>query len=250
LAPNLSGFAGAFHLGLRHIAEGADHRLFLLALLLPAPLLARGGRWKERAAVGRSLAQILRIVTAFTFGHSLTLACAAFGMVRLPSRPVEVLIAISILVSAVHAMRPIFPSREAAIAGFFGLIHGLAFASALTNLGFEAWYHLASLLGFNLGIESMQIMVVATTLPSLLLLSRTGLYSLVRTAGALFAAIASSGWIAERSFNMRNGIGPAVESAAQHAPWIAAVLFGLGLFCWPFAKIGKQSECEPRSGNS
>jgi hypothetical protein len=63
----------------------------------------------ERAQDGsRSLTQVVRIVTAFTLGHSLTLALSGFGLVRLPSRPVEVLIAVSILASAIHALRPLF----------------------------------------------------------------------------------------------------------------------------------------------
>jgi hypothetical protein len=239
--PSFSGFAGAFHLGLRHIAEGTDHLLFLLALLLPAPLLACGGRWDRRVSVPRSLLQILRIVTAFTLGHSLTLALAAFGLVRLPSRPVEVLIAVSILVSAIHAIRPLFPGREAAIAAFFGLIHGLAFASALGDLGFSSWYRLVSLLGFNLGIEAMQLTVVAVTLPSLLLVSRVRAYALLRIGGACFAAIAAIGWIVERSFNTENVIDPFVESVARHAPWIATALLLLSLSCWPLRDSAKET---------
>jgi hypothetical protein len=161
LLPSFSGYGGAFDLGVRHSAEGTNHLLFLLALLRPAPLLACSGRWNQRASVQRSLLQILRIVTAVTLGHLLTLALAAFGVVQLPSSPVELLIAFSILVSAIHAIRPLFPGREAVIAAFFGLIHGLAFASALGNLGFSSWYRLVSLLGFNLGIEAMQLTVVA-----------------------------------------------------------------------------------------
>jgi hypothetical protein len=107
--------------------------------------------------------QILRIVTAFTLAHSLTVALSGFGLVRLPSRPVEVMIAVSILVSAIHAMRPLFPGREAIIAASFGLIHGLAFASAPNELGVTGWYRLISLFGFNLGIEAMQLAVVAIT---------------------------------------------------------------------------------------
>lgn len=237
LLPSLSGFAGAFRLGVRHIAEGTDHLLFLLALLLPAPLLARCGHWSQRATVRRSLMQILRIVTAFTLGHSLTLALAAFGLMSLPSRPVEVLIAISILVSAIHAIRPIFPGREVAIAAFFGLIHGLAFASALNDLGVSGWYRLVSILGFNLGIEAMQLAVVAATLPSLLLLSRTQVYSFFRIGGALFAALASVGWIIERSLNTPNAVDPFVEIIAHHSPWIAASLLLLSLLCWPLRSI-------------
>jgi hypothetical protein len=142
-----SGFAGAFHLGVRHIAEGTDHLLFLLTLLLPAPLLAVANRWNGRATVRRSLNQIVRIVTAFTLGHTLTLALSGFGLVRLSSRPVEVLIAVSILVSAIHAIRPLFPGREAIIAASFGLIHGLAFASALNELESRAGTALSACLG-------------------------------------------------------------------------------------------------------
>jgi hypothetical protein len=234
--PSLSGFAGAFQLGVRHIAEGTDHLLFLLALLLPAPLLASAGRWSQRATVGHSLMQILRIVTAFTIGHSLTLALAAFGLARLPSRPVEVLIAVSVLVSAAHAIRPLFPGREAAIAAFFGLIHGLAFASALSELGVSGWYRLVSIVGFNLGIEAMQLAVVAAILPSLLLLSRTRAYSLLRIGGALFAAVASTGWIVERAFHTHNAVSPLVEAVAHHALWIAASLLLLSLLCWPLRR--------------
>ena len=171
----VSGLAptSMFRLGMRHIAEGTDHLLFLLALLLPAPLLAVGGRWAGSAGVRPSLLRILKVVTAFTVGHSLTLALAAMGVVKVPGRPIEVLIAVSILVSAVNAMRPVFAGREAVVAGFFGLIHGLAFASTLSVLGLGRWERLLSILGFNLGIEAMQLMVVAAVLPSLLLLSRS-----------------------------------------------------------------------------
>jgi hypothetical protein len=230
--PGLSGFAAAFHLGLRHIAEGTDHLLFLLALLLPAPLIAASGRWSQRGSVRRSLMQILRIVTAFTLGHSLTLALAAFGIVHVPSRPVEVLIAVSILISAIHAIRPIFPGREAVIAAFFGLIHGLAFASALSDLGFTSWYRLVSLLGFNLGIETMQLVVVTAMLPSMLLLSRMSSYRVLRVGGASFAIVASLSWIVERSFNTRNVIDPVVEAVAHRGAWLAVALFVLSIMFW------------------
>ncbi len=197
-AHSWSGFHAAFRLGVHHIAEGADHLLFLITLLLPAPLLAVAGRWSGRATVHRSLLHILGIVTAFTLGHSLTLALSAFGLVSLPSRPVEVLIAVSILVSAIHALRPLFPGREALIAAAFGVVHGLAFASALNALGVTGWYRLVSLLGFNLGIEAMQLLVVALTLPPLILLSRTTFYPAFRIAGAICASTAASVWIIQR----------------------------------------------------
>jgi hypothetical protein len=230
--PSFSGFGAAFRLGVRHIAEGTDHLLFMVVLLLPAPLLASASVWKGHATVRASLTHILGIVTAFTVGHSLTLALSVFGLVTLPSRPVEVLIAVSILVSAVHALRPLFPGREAAIAAFFGMIHGLAFASALNALGFGGWYRVVSLLGFNLGIETMQLAVVAAVLPSLLLLSRTRAYSALRVTGGAFAVIASLAWIAERLVGIQTPIDRAVESVATHGPQLALALFLLSSFVW------------------
>ena len=79
-----AGFRSLFRLGMRHIAEGTDHLLFLLALLLPAPLLVIGSRWAGFAGVRHSLLRILKIVTAFTVGHSITLALAALGAVDHP----------------------------------------------------------------------------------------------------------------------------------------------------------------------
>jgi HupE / UreJ protein len=154
-----------FYLGMHHIAEGTDHLLFLLALFLPAPLMVAGVRWGPAVRPRQSLLRIAGIVTAFMIGHSTTLSLAALGFVHVPERLVEVLISLSILVSALHALRPIFPGREAWIAAFFGLIHGLAFAATLDRLGLGTWERLAGIFAFNLGIETMQIIVVAVTLP-------------------------------------------------------------------------------------
>lgn len=226
------GFAGIFRLGMRHIAEGTDHLLFLLVMLLPAPLIVSGSRWAGFADVRCSVLRILKIVTAFTVGHSITLALAAFGIVRVPSRPIEVLIAVSILVSAVHALRPIFPGKEAGIAAFFGLIHGLAFAATLGELGLGRWERVAGILAFNLGIETMQMVVVAVTMPSLVLLSRTRAYSFLRIGGAIFAAFASAGWIVERLTGVHSSVDVVVGAVAHQAVWIAGVLFLISLGCW------------------
>jgi HupE / UreJ protein len=93
----------------------------------------------------------LRIVTAFTLGHSLTLLAGALGWLRLPGQPVEILIAVSILVSAAHAQRPLFPGREAQVAAGFGLVHilvhGLAFTGTLAGLHLSAGPLALSILG-------------------------------------------------------------------------------------------------------
>ncbi|MBV9506480.1 MAG: HupE/UreJ family protein [Acidobacteriia bacterium] len=223
--------ASLFRLGMRHIAEGTDHLLFLLVLLLLAPLLVAGGRWGSPVSARQSLLRILGIVTAFTVGHSITLSLAAFGVVSVPARPVEVLIAVSIFVSAVHAFRPIFPGREALIAAFFGLIHGLAFAATLDRLGLGRWERLAGIFAFNLGIETMQMLVVAAILPSLMLMSRTRAYPVLRIGGAIFAGAASTGWIIERLFDINANIDILVNAFARHSLLIAINLFAVSLTC-------------------
>ena len=231
------GFASMFRLGMHHIAEGTDHLLFLLALLLPAPLLVYGSRWAGFAGARRSLLQILKVVTAFTVGHSVTLGLAALGVVHVPSRPIEVLIAVSILVSATHALRPLFPGREAFVAAFFGLIHGLAFASTLSDLGLGWRERIGSILAFNLGIESMQLLVVAAIMPSLVLMSRTRAYSPLRIGGALFAGIASLGWIADRLFGLHTAVDVVVNSVAHRGVWVAGALFLISVVCWSLRNV-------------
>lgn len=195
-----TGFRAMAELGIRHIAEGTDHLLFLLVLLLPAPLLTEQNprRWGKFGGMRYSLTRLLRIVTAFTVGHSLTLIAGATGWIHLPGQPVEVLIAVSIIVSAIHAIRPLFPGREALIAGGFGLVHGLAFAGTLQNLNLDAGQMTISILGFNLGIEAMQLTIVALTIPWLIGLSRTSFYTLLRTTGAVLAGVAALVWATAR----------------------------------------------------
>jgi hypothetical protein len=225
-----AGFTAMVKLGTQHIAEGTDHLLFLLVLLLPAPLLVAGPRWGRFGGVRYSLKRLLLIVTAFTVGHSITLLLGSLGWVRLPSQPIEILIAVSILVSAIHAVRPIFPGREAWVAAGFGLIHGLAFASTLVNLQLDAGPMALSILGFNLGIELMQLFVIVLVIPWLMLLSRTMAYTIVRLTGAFLAGIAALAWIVERASGQTNGLTEGIEIVVGYAPYGLIVLALLALF--------------------
>lgn len=222
------GFVGIFRLGMRHIAEGTDHLLFLLTLLLPAPLLIRAGRWAGFGGTRRSLLNIVKITTAFTVGHSLTLLLGTLRLVTVPDAPIEALIAVSILVSAVHALRPVFPGRELVIAGGFGLIHGLAFSSTLTELNLSAWQTALSLLGFNLGVEVTQLLVIAVTMPWLILLARTALYSPVRILGASLALLAALGWLGNR-VGWQNPLGTLADHFGTAGPWALLALAGLAV---------------------
>lgn len=218
------GFAAAVRLGIKHISEGHDHLLFLIALILPAPLLAQGRRWGRYGGVRHMMRGLVAVVTAFTVGHSLTLIGGAFFGWRLPVQPVEILIALSILVSAIHAWRPLFAGHETWVAAGFGLVHGLAFATLIGNFGLEPLQKAQAILGFNLGIEIVQLAVIASLMPALLLFARTEAYQPLRRAGALCAGIAALAWMIERIAGTRNMVGEGIDRGLAHAPWLLAAI--------------------------
>jgi HupE / UreJ protein len=238
------GFAAMFRLGMRHIAEGTDHLLFLLALILPAPLIAASGRWGGYAGGKTALRRIVKVVTAFTLGHSITLVIGALGWASLPGAVIESAIAVSILISAVHALVPIFRGLEVFIAGGFGLVHGLAFAATLTDVGVDPWTLVSSVLGFNLGIEAFQLLVILVVMPWLVLLARSRVYGPFRLAGAVLTGIAAAAWFAERAFGWGNPIAPLVEGAASHGLWLLVGLVGLTV-----AVTVAENEINPRTQN-
>ena len=219
-----TGFVSIIKTGMAHIAEGVDHLLFLLALLLPAPLLMSNNKWGKSAGFKASIKKLLKITLAFTIGHSITLIIGATGWVSIPSQPIEVLIAVSILISAIHAIRPIFAGREIFVAGGFGLVHGLAFATLVTDLGVTPMRIVMSVLGFNIGIELMQLIVIVLIMPWFLLLGRTKVFTPIRIIGALFAMIASIGWTLDRAFGIKSPVDEIVNSLAENVLWLVGIL--------------------------
>lgn len=228
-----TAFRSMINLGMHHIKEGTDHMLFLLVLILPAMLLTNGNRWGSFGGAKYSLLSLFKIVTSFTIGHSITLLTGAAGGLQLPSKPIEILIACSILISAVHAIRPLFPKRETWVAAGFGLIHGLAFASVLADLQLDNIRLAISILGFNLGIELMQLAIIAVTVPWLFILSRTSFYTGIRITGAVLSAIAALAWITERASERVNPVSGLLQRGAPYAPWLIVILAVLtGVLYW------------------
>jgi len=211
-----TGFFAVLWLGTEHIGEGADHVLFLMMLLLIAPLVAIRRRWVASDSLRSSVWRVVKIATAFTIGHSLTLIIVGLEWVSLPARPVEILIGLSVAVSAVHAMRPLVPGGETWIAGGFGLVHGLAFGTLLLDIGVDGGNLIASLIAFNLGVEVAQLLIIALVVPSLWLMSRTRYYTPFRWAVATFGLIASLAWVIERTFETSNPIEWATEFVPAH----------------------------------
>jgi hypothetical protein len=209
------GFRAAFALGIEHIASGADHLLFLLTLLLPAAMVAGDGRWRARHGAKPTLIRLLGIVSAFTVGHSVSLVVAAACGWQVAARGVETLIALSVLASAIHAWRPIFPGREALVAGAFGLFHGLAFARALSGHLPDPVDRAGAIFGFNLGIECFQILIVVASIPFVIQLAPDGYGGTARRLLAALAGVAALGWIAERAFNAPNPLSTALEAVTM-----------------------------------
>lgn len=219
----LRAFTSMLTLGMQHIADGTDHQLFLLTLLLPAPLLAGRRRWRGPVPARAAVRRIAAITLSFTLGHSVTLALGALG-VPVPQGLVEALIAVSILVAAVHAVRPIFAGREALVAATFGLVHGLAFSEALRALDLSGSRLVLALLGFNLGIEAMQLLIVALVLPPLVLLARTRAYQGLRVVAAGAIAVAATGWLVAR-LGHANPVATAADGIGGVAVPVVVVLW-------------------------
>lgn len=213
------GFTSMLEHGARHIAEGLDHLLFLLVLLMVAPISASQGSFWQRSWSGRkspkeSTLSLLAIITAFTVGHSITLALGVLGLVDVDSQMIEVLVGVSIAIGAVNLIHPIFARRESFIAIVFGLVHGLAFATTLSDFNLQGVSLLVALFSFNLGVELGQLAIIAIVGPLVLFLSRHMGYRLICFVTAFFALVSSLAWILER-LDVPNRIASSLESAAQ-----------------------------------
>jgi hypothetical protein len=169
-------------LGIEHILTGWDHLGFVFCLCL----IARGGR-------------LVKLVTGFTLGHSLSLALATFDVVRIPSPPVEACIALSIAFVAREAILPPELRRHGAgLVVAFGLLHGLGFAGALKEVGIGTSELVLGLFTFNLGVEIGQLLFVAGVLTSMAAASRVAFRPWWRVACATGLGILAVFWTLER----------------------------------------------------
>ncbi len=210
------GLAQFFVEGVHHIWSGYDHLLFLAALLLPAVLRRSGADWQPVERFRDAWMVVLKVVTAFTLAHSLTLALAALGLARPPSRLIESAIAASVVYAAVRNLWPARPGpmdaptrppttrRVITIPFAFGLIHGFGFANALGELGLTGTALAAPLVGFNLGVETGQLAAVAVFLPAAFALRRTSFYRRgVLPVGSGLIAVTATAWLVDRAFELR-----------------------------------------------
>jgi hypothetical protein len=196
------GFLQFLRSGIWHIWTGYDHVLFLLALLLPAVLLPARRAWIAAPRLPPALLRAATVVTAFTIAHSITLACAALGLIHLPERLVESAIALSVFIAAACNFLPAAAGMSGPWMAFsFGLLHGFGFAGVLAELVPDTGQVWRPLLGFNLGVELGQLAIVAVFFPLAWALRDTRFYRLVivRGGSAVVCACAVL-WFCRRAF--------------------------------------------------
>lgn len=207
------GFLAIVQLGILHIVSGIDHVLFLVALLLPSVLRRQKDEpWQPVGKFSTACVYLIKIATAFTIAHSITLCLATLQIVQVPTRVVESVIAASIGLAALDIFYPVFRGRSWVIIFLFGLFHGFGFADILTKLGITNQHAALSLFGFNLGIEIGQLMIIAVIFPVLYFLRNQRFYpSVVMKTGALLLGAMSLYWFIERAFDINIRVLPVLQ---------------------------------------
>jgi len=180
--------------GMWHIWEGIDHIMFLLMLLIPALVYTKSFKM--------ALFDVLKIVTAFTISHSITLSLSMFNILNPPEQIIETLIAISVLVTALNNIYPVISYKKEWLLAFtFGFIHGFGFANAMHEINLNAVNFFSAVFGFNIGVEIGQIVIVLVILPIIYALSFTKSYKkIVIPLLSIIVANISLLWAIDRAF--------------------------------------------------
>ena len=189
--------------GIWHIWIGFDHILFLLMLLIPSVIYYHGKEIKPQNSLKTTLIKVLKIVTAFTIAHSITLALSVLNIVTTNSQFVEIVIALSVLFTALNNLFSFMKTKIWLLAFGFGLIHGFGFANVLKEITLNSRELVNSLLGFNLGVEIGQLAILIVVVPLLFLIRNTKFYRYIILYGlSAMTAIISILWVCERYFNI------------------------------------------------
>jgi len=185
--------------GIWHIFVGYDHILFLLSLLLTSVLVRQAGQWQAVDNSTVVFMDSIKVVSAFTIAHSITLSLVVLGVVSLPTQWVESMIALSVILVALNNLYPIFTNKRWLMAFAFGLIHGFGFANVLQALQFNQQSLLAALAGFNIGVEFGQLVIVVLFMPIAYVLRGTTSYQTLGVkVGSLCIGVFGMVWLVER----------------------------------------------------
>ncbi len=229
-ASQWKNFRASIDLGVDHIRTGPDHIFFIFVLLLPAVLILVAGVWYPAPTFTGSLWRVFVVATMFTIAHSITFTLAGLDILPLPpARLTETVIALSIVVAALHNLKPFFGHSEWALAFVFGLFHGMGFAAFVEELEISRTTQLVSLFGRNVGIEIGQVVIIFLTLPALYILSRTRFYRPFFVVSTLVLAAISLVWVFERSLELDVGIDRFVDAAVVWPRSLWFCILGTGI---------------------
>jgi hypothetical protein len=193
--------------GIWHIWIGIDHVLFIVTLLLTAVMAMRQKRWEPVPDFRKAFINLVTIITLFTVAHSITLALALKGWVTLPSRFVESIIALSVLVVAVNNIWPVLTGKIRWLVFVFGLFHGLGFASVLVDLLITRESKIIALIGFNIGVEAGQLVIVALVFPLLYVIRGSSFYRRILLPGlSAVVALIALWWFVTRALGVESFI--------------------------------------------
>jgi len=185
--------------GIWHVLFGYDHVAFVLLLLLPSVMRPVDGKWRGATGLREVARDMITIITAFTIAHSITLALAVTGTVKLPVQPIEVAIAASIAVAGGLNLIPRLSKLRLPLAFGFGFVHGFGFANALSEIDAAGSALLPLLAGFNIGVEIAQLGIVAVVLPLIYSMRATRWYANgVLPLGSCALGMAGVVWLLQR----------------------------------------------------
>ena len=208
----IQGFWGLLKISVGHLLKGADHFLFLAALLLPSVLRRDKQPWQPVGSLKTPFLYALKLVTVFTLVHTVGLGLATLQGVSAPPRLVESVTAAAIGLASVEIFAPVFKGWIVLIAAVFGLFHGFGIAEEVIKSGALSLYPIFSLFSFNLGIELGQIGIVAVMVSLLYLVRKQWFYPryVMQTGGVLLGAM-SLYWFIEHVFNVNIQVLPFIQ---------------------------------------
>jgi HupE / UreJ protein len=197
-------FVMIFKLGMFHILGGIDHLMFLLIILVHS---RSNNDIKVSKTLGNKYLNIIKptlissvkIVGLYTIGHTISLTLASFGVMPFDAKIIEVLVAITLLVSALMAIFNVNIDKNKWLVVLFGLIHGFAFSEVLREMSIVGWQLVMSVISFNLGIEFIQLVIIAITTPIIIWLTKQKSYPILYRSAMVLVILISIFWIYERT---------------------------------------------------
>lgn len=190
--------------GIYHIWIGIDHVLFLITLLLTAVMVRKDGRWEPEPQLKTAAWNVLALVTLFTLAHSITLGMAMLKWVTLPSRFVESVIALSIVIVVLDNLFGFLGRYKWLTVFIFGLFHGFGFATVLSDLSIGLGSLVVALVGFNIGVEVGQLVIVLLAFPVLFVVRHWHYQRLVLWPVSILVGLLASWWFIERAFDLQS----------------------------------------------